>query len=374
MDGINMDIDYIKEKLNNLKEDISRLQIACDIINKENKLEELKEETYKTDFYSSDNSTIVLQQIKDLTAQISKFESIVFMLNDALAYLDLAITENDIESFKEAERLEKLIVDKKDKLEIEALLSDEYDSHNAIISIHPGAGGTESQDWAEMLYRMYTKWCNRSEYEIEVMDYQAGDETGIKSITFIIKGLNAYGYLKSEKGVHRLVRISPFDSNKRRHTSFAALEVMPEITDDITLDIRQEDLSIDTFRSSGAGGQNVNKVESAVRIRHVPTGIVVSCQTERSQLQNKENCMRMLKSKLYEYEKRLKEEKKAGIKGESADIAWGNQIRSYVFCPYTLVKDHRTNFEVGNVQGVIDGRIDEFMYEYLKYIKKNDIM
>jgi peptide chain release factor 2 len=209
---------------------------------------------------------------------------------------------------------------------------------------------------------------------MEIMDYQVGDEAGIKSITFLIKGLNAYGYLKSEKGVHRLVRISPFDSNKRRHTSFAAVEVMPEITDDVTLDINPEDLSVDTFRSSGAGGQNVNKVESAVRIRHIPTGIVVSCQTERSQLQNKENCMRMLKSKLYEYEKRKNEEKKAGIKGEIVDIAWGSQIRSYVFCPYTLVKDHRTNFEVGNVQGVIDGKIDEFMYEYLKYIKKNDIM
>ncbi len=369
-----MDIDDIKEKLNNLKLDISRLQNACDITNKKDKLEVLKDETCKLDFYTSDNSTLVLQQIKDLTVQINKFEDISAMLNDAFAYLDLAITENDIESFKEAEKLEKIVFDKKDKLEIEALLSDEYDSHNAIVSIHPGAGGTESQDWAEMLYRMYTKWCNKSEYDMEVIDFQAGDETGIKSITFLIKGMNAYGYLKSEKGVHRLVRISPFDSNKRRHTSFAAVEVMPEITDDINLEIKQEDLSVDTFRSSGAGGQNVNKVESAVRIKHIPTGIVVSCQTERSQLQNKENCMKMLKSKLYEYEKKVKEEKKAGIKGESADIAWGSQIRSYVFCPYTLVKDHRTNFEIGNVQGVIDGKIDEFMYEYLKYIKKSNTL
>lgn len=369
-----MNIDDLKEKLNNLREDITRLQSACDLFNKEDKLEQLKKETYNPDFYSQENSTSILQQIKDLNIEINKFDSIIYMLNDALAYLDLAITENDIESFKEAEKLEKILVDKKDKLEIEALLSDEYDSHNAIISIHPGAGGTESQDWAEMLYRMYGKWCNKSDYEIEVMDLQAGDEAGIKSITFIIKGLNAYGYLKSEKGVHRLVRISPFDSNKRRHTSFAAVEVMPEITDDITVDIRAEDILVDTFRSSGAGGQNVNKVESAVRIKHVPTGIVVSCQTERSQLHNKENCMKMLKSKVYEYEKKKKEETKAGIKGESADIAWGSQIRSYVFCPYTLVKDHRTNFEIGNVQGVMDGKIDEFMYEYLKYINKDGIM
>ncbi len=369
-----MNIDELKEKLSILKEDITRLQSACDILNKENKLEELKTKTYDPDFYNQENSTQILQQIKDLSMQIDKFESIVYMLNDALVYLDLADSEHDLESFKEAEKLEKILTDKKDKLEIEALLSDEYDSHNAIVSIHPGAGGTESQDWAEMLYRMYTKWCSKSEYDAEVLDFQAGDEAGIKSITFLVKGINAYGYLKSEKGVHRLVRISPFDSNKRRHTSFAAVEVMPEITDDITLDIKQEDLLVDTFRSSGAGGQNVNKVESAVRIKHVPTGIVVSCQTERSQLQNKENCMKMLKSKLYEYEKNKREEEKAGIKGESSDIAWGSQIRSYVFCPYTFVKDHRTNYEVGNVQGVIDGKLDEFMYEYLKYIKKSVIM
>jgi len=366
-----MNIDDLKEKLNNLKLDISRLQYACDLDNKKIQLEKLKDETCNPNFYNNENSTLVLQQMKVLSAQISKLENIESMLNDTFAYLDLAITENDMESFKEAEKLEKILVYKKGKLEIEALLSDEYDSHNAIISIHPGAGGTESQDWAEILYRMYMKWCNKSEYESETLDYQAGDEAGIKSITFLIKGLNAYGYLKSEKGVHRLVRISPFDSNKKRHTSFASVEVMPEITDELTLEINPEDLSVDTFRSSGAGGQNVNKVESAVRIRHVPSGIVVSCQTERSQLQNKENCMKMLKSKLYEYEKKLNEEKKAGIKGEVADISWGNQIRSYVFCPYTLVKDHRTNFEIGNVQSVIDGKIDGFMYEYLKYIKKN---
>lgn len=221
-----------------------------------------------------------------------------------------------------------------------------------------------------MLYRMYQKWASSSDYVIEVLDYQIGEEAGIKSVSFLVKGINAYGYLKGEAGVHRLVRISPFDSNKRRHTSFAAVEVMPEIDDDVVIDIRQEDLEVDTFRASGAGGQHVNKTESAIRIKHVPTGIVVSCQTERSQMQNREYAMKMLKAKLFEYKKKKKEEEKNNIKGESLDIAWGSQIRSYVFCPYTLVKDHRTGFEIGNVAGVMDGKIDEFMYEYLKMIAK----
>ncbi|MEG1705179.1 MAG: peptide chain release factor 2 [Clostridia bacterium] len=369
-----MDLDSLKEKLNILKSDITRLSSACNILEKQNKIKLLEDKTCEPDFYSLESSTSVLQEIKNLNIEVKKMHNICNMLEDAEAYLELASSENDLESFKETEKLINILAEKADKLEIEALLSNEYDSHNAILSIHPGAGGTESQDWAEMLYRMYCKWAVKSEYEVEILDMQIGDEAGIKSVSIMIKGLNSYGYLKSEKGVHRLVRISPFDSNSRRHTSFAAVEIMPEITDDMNLEIKSEDLDVGTFRSSGAGGQNVNKVESAVRIKHIPTGIVVSCQTERSQLQNKENCMKMLKSKIYEYEKIKEAEKKAGIKGESLDIAWGSQIRSYVFCPYTLVKDHRTNYEEGNIQGVMDGKLDEFMYEYLKYIKVGGII
>lgn len=281
---------------------------------------------------------------------------------------------NDQESFKEAEKISKILNGKLEKLEIETLLDGEYDSNNAIITIHPGAGGTESQDWAEMLYRMYLKWASRNEYEIEVLDFQSGDEAGIKSVSFLVKGDNAYGYLKSENGVHRLVRISPFDANSRRHTSFAAVEVIPEIDDSIKIDISPEEIEMDVFRASGAGGQHVNKTSSAVRLKHIPTGIVVSCQTERSQFQNRDYAMKMLKSKLYKLEQENNRKKLEGIKGKSSDNAFGSQIRSYVFCPYTLVKDHRTGYEIGNIEGVMDGKIDDFLYEYLKYIKKDDII
>ena len=258
-----------------------------------------------------------------------------------------------------------------DKLEITILLSGNYDMNNAIVTIHPGAGGTEAQDWAEMLYRMYSRWATDNGYEIKELDYLDGEEAGIKSVTFLVSGSYAYGYLKGEMGVHRLVRISPFDAGGRRHTSFASVEVLPEIAEDIEVYINPDDLRKDTYRASGAGGQHVNKTSSAIRITHIPTNIVVACQSERSQIQNRETAMKMLKSKLINLKEREQKEKIEDLKGIQMDIAWGSQIRSYVFCPYTLVKDHRTNYEVGNVQAVMDGDLNEFMDAYLKHIANN---
>ncbi len=257
------------------------------------------------------------------------------------------------------------LMDQAEKAYLETLLTGEYDELNAILSLHAGAGGTEAQDWTSMLYRMYTRWCEKKGYAVKVLDFLEGDEAGVKAVTFLVEGLNAYGYLKAEKGVHRLVRISPFDASARRHTSFASLDVMPEIVNDDTIEIKSDDLRIDTYRSSGAGGQHINKTSSAIRITHLPTGIVVQCQNERSQLQNKETAMRMLRSKLAEVKARENEEKMLSIKGEMKKIEWGSQIRSYVFQPYTMVKDHRTGHENANVNAVMDGELDEFIQAYL---------
>ena len=251
-------------------------------------------------------------------------------------------------------------------------MSNKYDINNAIITLHPGAGGTESQDWVEMLYRMYNRWANQNGYKVKELDYLEGDEAGIKSVTALVEGPYAYGYLKGEMGVHRLVRISPFDSGGRRHTSFASLEVLPEITEDIEININPDDLRIDTYRASGAGGQHINKTDSAVRITHIPTNIVVSCQSERSQAMNKDTAMKMLKSKLLDLKEKEHKDKIEDLKGIQKEIAWGSQIRSYVFCPYTLVKDHRTGYEVGNVEQVMNGDLNEFMEAYLKYNNKNN--
>ena len=259
-----------------------------------------------------------------------------------------------------------ILKDKVEKLTLSTLLSGKYDALNAILTLHAGAGGTEAQDWCEMLYRMYTRYVERSGWKCTELDCLAGDDAGLKSVTFRVEGDNAYGYLKAEKGVHRLVRISPFDSQARRHTSFASLEVMPEIIDTAEIEIRPEDLKVDTYRSSGAGGQHVNKTESAIRITHLPTGIIVACQNERSQIQNREVAMQMLRSKLIERREREREEEAAAISGKLKKIEWGSQIRSYVFCPYTMVKDHRTGYETGNVQAVMDGDLDGFIDEYLK--------
>ena len=279
------------------------------------------------------------------------------------------VTDEDLEQELESgiSPIEKEI----EKLEVATLLSGKYDINNAIVTLHPGAGGTEAQDWVEMLYRMYTRWANSNGYKVEELDYLAGDEAGIKSVTFLVSGDYAYGYLKGEQGVHRLVRISPFDAGGRRHTSFASVEVLPEITEDIEIDINPDDLRIDTYRASGAGGQHINKTSSAVRITHIPTNIVVACQTERSQIQNRETAMKMLKSKLLHIKEQEHKDTIDELKGIQMDIAWGSQIRSYVFCPYTLVKDHRTNYEVGNVQAVIDGDLNGFIDSYLRSLVTN---
>ncbi|HHX01632.1 MAG TPA: peptide chain release factor 2 [Firmicutes bacterium] len=312
-----------------------------------------------------------VQAIKRLKGVLEEWEQVEDQLADVLVLLELIAEEPD--SGLDAELLTgvKTLQRSVEQLELSTLLSGEYDSNNAILTIHPGAGGTESQDWAEMLLRMYTRWAEGHGYQVEILDLLAGDEAGIKSATLLISGLNAFGYLQAEKGVHRLVRISPFDASGRRHTSFASVEVMPEIDDQVELDIDPSDLRIDTYRASGAGGQHVNKTESAIRITHIPTGIVVQCQTERSQHQNRESAMKILRARLMERKFAEQQEKIAQIKGEQQEIAWGNQIRSYVFCPYTMVKDHRTNVEAGDVNAVMDGELDQFIEAYLKQKVRN---
>ena len=292
------------------------------------------------------------------------------MLSDTMVLIELGNEANDESVVPEVKGNVKKLSKKIDNLEVESLLSGKHDKDNAIITIHPGAGGTEAQDWAEMLYRMYSMWAEKNDYKLEELDYLEGDGAGLKSVTFSVLGENSYGYLKGESGVHRLVRISPFDSAGRRHTSFASVEVIPEISDDVEVIINPEDLRVDTYRSSGAGGQHVNKTESAIRITHIPTNIVVSCQTQRSQIQNRETAMKMLKSKLLELKERENKEKIEDLKGVQREIAWGSQIRSYVFCPYTMVKDHRTNYETGNVEAVMNGEINEFINAYLKSLIK----
>ena len=345
--------------------------ILFDIVKLEKDLKSLEEQTSKEGFWNdSNNSTKILSQIKSIKSKTTEFQRIKSELMNLEELTELVQIEPDEEIVKEILKNTSSLQKDIEKFEIKTFLSGKYDSNNAIVTIHPGAGGTESQDWAEMLYRMYTRWAVKNEYEVKELDYLEGEEAGLKSVTFEIIGENAYGYMKSEMGVHRLVRISPFDSGGRRHTSFASVEVLPEITDDIEIDINPDDLRVDTYRASGAGGQHINKTSSAVRITHIPTNIVVSCQSERSQIQNRETAMRMLKSKLYDLKEKEHKDKIEDLKGIQMDIAWGSQIRSYVFCPYTMVKDHRTNYEVGNVQAVMDGNLDDFMESYLKYIAK----
>lgn len=357
--------------LNELNEKLNEIKTSMKIENLKIELKELENKSLEENFWqNSENSTKIFSKIKYLQKKINSYEDICSKLNNLEEINNLLESEFDEELFKELVNNTKNIKKKIDTLEIQTLFIGKYDNNNAIITLHPGAGGTESQDWVQMLYRMYGKWAYSNGYSLKELDRLEGEEAGLKSVTALISGDNAYGYLKGEMGVHRLVRISPFDSGGRRHTSFASVEVLPEISDDITIDINPDELRIDTYRASGAGGQHINKTDSAVRITHIPTNIVVSCQSERSQIMNKETAMKMLKSKLLDLKEKQNKETINELKGDQKDIAWGSQIRSYIFCPYTLVKDHRTNYEVGNVEAVMDGDLNNFMKEYLKYISK----
>ena len=309
-----------------------------------------------------------MKTLKSLKDDVATYEKLAAQFEDIETLIEMGYEENDASLIPEIEEMLNEFVTTFDNIRIKTLLSGEYDGDNAILSLHAGAGGTESCDWAQMLFRMYSKWADSRGYELVVLDSLDGDEAGIKSITFQINGENAYGYLKSEKGVHRLVRISPFNAAGKRQTSFVSCDVMPDIEEDLDIEINEDDLRIDTYRSSGAGGQHINKTSSAIRITHLPTGIVVQCQNERSQHQNKDKAMQMLKAKLYLLKEQENAEKAAGIRGEVTEIGWGNQIRSYVMQPYTMVKDHRTGVETGNVDSVMDGKIDLFINEYLKWL------
>ena len=341
--------------------------VSLNIEGLEQKSAELQKQLDDQDLWSDmAKAQALAQEAKKINNKIGAYRKLQTAISDALVLLDMAAEMEAVEEIEGLQAEYQRVSDAVEEMRLAALLRGEYDGCDAILTLHAGAGGTEAQDWASMLYRMYTRYAEKKGYQCKTIDYLAGDEAGIKSVTFELSGDNVYGYLKAEKGVHRLVRISPFDANSRRHTSFASLEVMPVIPDDGAIVINPEDLKIDTYRSGGAGGQHVNRTDSAVRITHLPTGIVVQCQNERSQIQNREVAMTMLRAKLAEKKEREQLEKANEIKGELKRIEWGSQIRSYVFCPYTMVKDHRTGYETGNVQAVMDGDLDAFITEYLR--------
>jgi peptide chain release factor 2 len=319
------------------------------------------------DFWDdNDKAQALISDMNAIKSVVDQYEQLDSERKDLEDMQEILEMEDDDELAAEWSENVTALHNKVDNFELQLLLNEPYDKANAILELHPGAGGTESQDWASMLYRMYTRWAEKRGFKVELLDYLAGDEAGIKSVTIMVKGHNAYGYLKAEKGVHRLVRVSPFDASGRRHTSFVSCDVVPEIPDDIKIDIRSEDLRVDTYRASGAGGQHINKTDSAIRLTHIPTGVVVAVQTERSQIANRDRAMKMLASKLYELEIQKQKEELAAIRGEQSDIAWGSQIRSYVFHPYSMVKDHRTQVETGNVGAVMDGDLDPFIDGYLR--------
>lgn len=349
-----------QNELADLKEALGYNRICAEI-------EELEAKASAPDFWDDmEKSQKILQTTGKLKNTIESYDKLVSSYEDMLVLIEMGEEEQDLSLVEEIEESINLFESGLSSLRLETLLTGEYDKNNAIITFHAGAGGTEAMDWVSMLVRMYSRWAERHGFKLSVLDFLDGEEAGLKSATILVEGLNAYGYMKSESGVHRLVRVSPFDASGRRHTSFASLEVMPEITDDMNIEVREEDVKMDVFRSSGAGGQHINKTSSAVRLTHIPTGIVVACQNERSQFQNREQAMRMLKSKLLEIKEREHLEKIEDIKGVQKEIAWGSQIRSYVFMPYTLAKDHRTGFESGNINAVMDGDIDGFINAYLK--------
>lgn len=338
-----------------------------DLEEKQNKVKQLEKKMAAENFWSNQaEAQKVIDESNQIKGLIDGFMSLEEQFEDVDVTYELVVEEEDQELYVELTQEVDELQEEINKFEIEMLLSGPYDSNNAILELHPGAGGTEAQDWASLLLRMYQRWAESKNFKVETLNYLAGDEAGVKSVTLLIKGHNAYGYLKAEKGVHRLVRISPFDSSGRRHTSFVSVEVAPEISDDIDIEIRPEDIKVDTYRSSGAGGQHVNTTDSAVRITHLPTGTVVTCQSGRSQLKNREDAMKMLRAKLYQLEIERKEQELAKLRGEQKEIGWGSQIRSYIFHPYSMIKDHRTNIDVGDVQSVMDGEIDQFIDAYLR--------
>ncbi|MDD2649060.1 MAG: peptide chain release factor 2 [Eubacteriales bacterium] len=364
-----LEFDAFRNRLTAVEESLKASGDALQIGRMEEQLAELHEEMSQTGFWNdTEHSTKINTKFAHLTDKLKSYKDMLSHRAELEEMLELANEEGG-ESMTEELRAEIEGLEKEaENLQLETMLRGEYDSLNAILSLHAGAGGTEAQDWTGMLYRMYTRYCERHGFTVKVLEYLDGDEAGVKSVTFEVDGENAYGYLRGEKGVHRLVRISPFDANARRHTSFSSLDVAPLIDEDNSIVIDWEDVRIDTYRSTGAGGQHINKTDSAVRMTHMPSGIVVSCQNERSQVQNKEMCIKMLRSKLLELKVREREEQMAQIKGEMKKIEWGSQIRSYVFQPYTMVKDHRTGFEVGNINDVMDGNLDGFITSYLKML------
>ncbi|MBE6792232.1 MAG: peptide chain release factor 2 [Ruminococcaceae bacterium] len=362
-----LQFEELRLKLEGLLPDIADLAHAIGLEQMKSEVAQLELRAAEPGFWDNmENAQKVTQRTSNLKDRIDDYHRLETNCHDTLTLIDLADEEGDLSLLEECEESVEQVVASLERQRLATLLTGEYDNHNAILTFHAGAGGTEAQDWASMLYRMYTHWAEAHGFSYTLLDYLDGDEAGIKSACIRIDGENAYGYLKGEAGVHRLVRVSPFDASGRRHTSFAALEIIPEIDDTIQLDIRPEDIKMDVFRSSGAGGQHINKTSSAVRLTHIPTGIVVACQTERSQFQNRDTAMNMLRSKLLEIKEREHLDKIEDIKGNQAQIAWGSQIRSYVFMPYTLAKDHRTGYEMGNINAVMDGDIDGFINAYLK--------